>query len=406
MPPEIRTVRITRGPRVLPQAMAALPDANARLRRSIFGQLFTAMHAWPDSSLRRSYVGINHDGQKRAFAVALLGEGADDNGGPYRAIFENVVRELQTDSLPLPDGHPCLLPFFIPCPNRSGGTHTAGSSDGFVMNPGPNARSASALSFYQFLGKLVGIAVRHGLQLGLQLSPLVWRVVAGLPLGVEDLLQVDARAPAPGRSGSNPPAGAETVAASDGSTCLTLPDKVAAPSLAHRAALARLRESEPQLAAFRSGIASVVPVELLGLMREGEVEELVCGIPDVRVQVLQAIANCDRDAPHVKWLWEVLEEATPEERSEFLQFVWARSRLPATAAMVATPFRIDKAAFVPEGKDPDAFLPKASTCFFTLNLPAYSSKEVLRQRLFFAMKHSPNMDADVVLHSAEGWADM
>ena len=176
--------------------------------------------------------------------------------------IENVVRELQTDSLPLPDGHPCLLPFFIPCPNRSGGTHTAGSSDGFVMNPGPNARSASALSFYQFLGKLVGIAVRHGLQLGLQLSPLVWRVVAGLPLGVEDLLQVDARAPAPGRSGSNPPAGAETVAASDGSTCLTLPDNVAGPSLAHRAALARLRESEPQLAAFRSGIASVVPVEL------------------------------------------------------------------------------------------------------------------------------------------------
>ena len=52
---------------------------------------------------------------------------------------------------------------------------------------------------------------------------------------------------------------------------------------------------------------------------------------------------------------------------------------------------------------PDSYLPHAQTCFFSLSLPNYSSKEILRAKLLYAINNSPNMDADVRLHSAEGW---
>ncbi len=55
---------------------------------------------------------------------------------------------------------------------------------------------------------------------------------------------------------------------------------------------------------------------------------------------------------------------------------------------------------------PDAFLPTAQTCFFSLALPRYSCKEVLRDKLLYAIHHAPNMDADVRLNNAEGWADV
>ncbi len=38
-----------------------------------------------------SYVGKGHGGQKRAFKVKFLGEGVNDYGGPYRAVFEQVL---------------------------------------------------------------------------------------------------------------------------------------------------------------------------------------------------------------------------------------------------------------------------------------------------------------------------
>ena len=45
---------------------------------------------------------------------------------------------------------------------------------------------------HRFLGKLIGTAVRHGLQMGLDLSPLVWRPLAGLPLSSKHLELIDA----------------------------------------------------------------------------------------------------------------------------------------------------------------------------------------------------------------------
>lgn len=43
---------------------------------------------------------------------------------------------------------------------------------------------------------------------------------------------------------------------------------------------------------------------------------------------------------------------------------------------------------------PDDFLPESYTCFFLLKMPRYSSKEVLRQKLKYAIHFCKSIDTD------------
>ena len=66
-------------------------------------------------------------------------------------------------------------------------------------------------------------------------------------------------------------------------------------------------------------------------------------------------------------------------------------------------FRQDLALSDPAA--PDRYLLTAKTCFFSLELPRYTAKSVVRERLLLSIHPSPTMDMDVVLHGAEGFID-
>jgi hypothetical protein len=429
-PREIRLIRMNRV-KATPSRLGAIQNPSERLRHSVFGQLHREMRGWPNSTCRRAYVGKGHGGQKRAFKVKFLGEGVNDYGGPYRAVFEQVVDELQSDQLALPGRHlgdRCLLPLLIPCPNRVG--HVGANQDQFLLSPGPVGSSPGSQELAQFLGKLVGMAVRHGLQMGLDLPAAVWRPLVGLSVGPHQLEAIDLLAEkllkdveASGKaleSGelSEPPAEwahlTMTTHLSDLREVSLVPGGSCIPvtrenwrEFVSLTRLRRLQESSTMLRALREGLSAVLPVEVFPLFTPMELERLICGVPSVDVDLLKQCTeyDCvDPDSPHVQAFWEVLQEMQPEERTAFLRFVWARSRMPSSANDFPMSFKIQ----APQGgahETPDSYLPHAQTCFFSLSLPAYSSKEVLRQKLLFAINNSPNMDADVRLHSAEGWAD-
>uniref|UniRef100_I2CP01 E3 ubiquitin-protein ligase HERC2 n=1 Tax=Nannochloropsis gaditana (strain CCMP526) TaxID=1093141 RepID=I2CP01_NANGC len=458
-PRDIKTIKINRV-RASASRLASIRNMNERLRLSVFGQLHKEMRAWAHSSFRRAYLGKGHGGQKRAFKVRFLGEGVNDYGGPYRAIFEQVVDELQDDRhlLPLsapsrhrPGGEKCLLPLLVPCPNRAGAVGP--NQDKFVFSPGPP--SPLALELMQLLGKMVGMALRHGLPMGLDLPATVWRPLVGLPLqrdtlgsldvlAVKNLEQVERTAQvAEARAGGAGPEGTTASSSlvpegweeeltfsthlSDGSlVVLPHPPYLSAPGgvdlekeparvtranwqeYVRLVETVRLKESAAMMGAFQEGMAAVVPQELLPLFTEEEVEQLICGVREVDVELLRKCTDyedgVDPDAPHVKAFWEVLEEMQAEERTDFLRFAWARSRMPASAKDFPMNFRLQG----PQGgakEKPDDYLPHAQTCFFSLSLPQYSSKEILREKLLLAISNSPNMDADVRLHTAEGWSE-
>ncbi|KAF1772112.1 Ubiquitin-associated domain [Phytophthora cactorum] len=431
-PREIRVIRINR---IQAQAskLSLLSQPGDRLRRSVFGQLYREMRAWSDSFFRRAYCGKGHGGQRRAFKVKFLGEGVNDYGGPYRAVFEQIVDELQMDNVELAKGEQGLLPLLIPCPNRRSATGI--NQDKFLLNPSCGtallANGPMALDLHRFLGKLIGTAVRHGLQMGLDLPSLVWRPLAGLEVSRAHLESVDVAAANNLTRVEELSTDTET-AAQEAEEVLgyltlstTLSDGVEVPlvpqgekmpvTLANRELYVqlvkktRLTESSQQLAALKDGLASVLPMELAPLFTPRELEVLICGRREVDVDLLHQCTEysegADEAMPHVQHFWEVLREMTSEERTSFLRFVWARSRMPNSAKDFPMNFKLQTAQDPGASSQPDLYLPHAQTCFFALRLPAYSSKEVLRTKLLYAIQNSPNMDADVRLHNAEGWAD-
>ena len=88
-----------------------------------------------------------------------------------------------------------------------------------------------------------------------------------------------------------------------------------------------------QVSAVREGMARVVPVPLLSLFTGPELETMVCGSPDIPLDLLKSVVTykgVDVNAPLVRWFWETLESFSNAERSLFLRFVWGRTRLPRT----------------------------------------------------------------------------
>ena len=90
--------------------------------------------------------------------------------------------------------------------------------------------------------------------------------------------------------------------------------------------------------------------------------------------------------PHIQCFWRVLRSFDDSQRSAFLRFVWARSRLPATQDFHQK-FKIQAAVGEGQKGDADKSLPKAHTCFFSLNLPKYSNDEVTKKQLLYAVEN-------------------
>ncbi|CAM9475422.1 unnamed protein product, partial [Hapterophycus canaliculatus] len=89
-------------------------------------------------------------------------------------------------------------------------------------------------------------------------------------------------------------------------------------------------------------------------------------------QAIAEYSGCRKEQPHIKLFWQALREFTPQERSMLIKFTWGRTRLPLTAEGFSQRFKLQSFVRSPA----DDYLPVAHTCFFSLELPAYSSLEV------------------------------
>ena len=101
----------------------------------------------------------------RVWKVKFIGESVDDCGGGYSESIAEMCDELQNGSLPL----------LIVTPN--GRDESGSNRDCFILNP--DAISPVHLSMFKFLGVLIGIAIRTGSPLSLNLAEPVWKQMAG-----------------------------------------------------------------------------------------------------------------------------------------------------------------------------------------------------------------------------------
>ena len=50
---------------------------------------------------------------------------------------------------------------------------------------------------------------------------------------------------------------------------------------------------------------------------------------------------------------------------------------------------------------PDSSLPHAATCFFALELPLYSSIDIMRDKLLYAIRHCADIDNDFAVNESD-----
>ncbi|XP_019484450.1 PREDICTED: E3 ubiquitin-protein ligase HERC2 [Hipposideros armiger] len=354
--------------------------------KSVFGQMCAKMSSFsPDSLL------LPH----RVWKVKFVGESVDDCGGGYSESIAEICEELQNG----------LTPLLIVTPN--GRDESGANRDCYLFSPA--ARAPVHTNMFRFLGVLLGIAIRTGSPLSLSLAEPVWKQLAGMSLTIADLSEVDKdfipglmyirdneatseEFEAMSLPFTVPSASGQDIQLSSKYTHITLDNRAEYVRLAINY---RLHEFDEQVAAVREGMARVVPVPLLSLFTGYELETMVCGSPDIPLHLLKSVATykgTEPGAPLVQWFWEVMETLSTSERSLFLRFVWGRTRLPRTIAdFRGRDFVIQ---VLDKYSPPDHFLPESYTCFFLLKLPRYSCKQVLAQKLKYAIHFCKSIDTD------------
>nr|XP_010929754.2 LOW QUALITY PROTEIN: E3 ubiquitin-protein ligase UPL2-like [Elaeis guineensis] len=148
----------------------------------------------------------------------------------------------------------------------------------------------------------------------------------------------------------------------------------------------------PQINAFMEGFNELIPQDLISIFNDKELELLISGLPDIDLDDLRAnteYSGYSNASPVSQWFWEVLQGFSKEDKARFLQFVTGTSKVPLEGFSAlqgisgSQKFQIHKAYGSPH------HLPSAHTCFNQLDLPEYTSKEQLQERLLLAI-HEAN----------------
>lgn len=95
----------------------------------------------------------------------------------------------------------------------------------------------------------------------------------------------------------------------------------------------------------------------------------------------------------IAYFWSMLRHRfNDQQRSDFLTFVHGRSRLPtSTQEIEQVPFTVmrpanSRTAHLTQVQI-DKQMPMAHTCGFALELPSYSSLDIMTDRLLYAIQH-------------------
>uniref|UniRef100_A0A8C2UVN3 HECT-type E3 ubiquitin transferase n=1 Tax=Chinchilla lanigera TaxID=34839 RepID=A0A8C2UVN3_CHILA len=139
-----------------------------------------------------------------------------------------------------------------------------------------------------------------------------------------------------------------------------------------------------QLAAFYYGFHSVCASTALMLLRQEEVEILVCGSPELDMRVLQRSTQYDGYAKTgltIRYFWDVMLGFPLDLQKKLLHFTTGSDRVPV-GGMADLNFKISK------NETSTNWLPVAHTCFNQLCPSSYKSKKDLKQKLIIGISNS------------------
>uniref|UniRef100_A0A8C1V606 HECT domain containing 3 n=1 Tax=Cyprinus carpio TaxID=7962 RepID=A0A8C1V606_CYPCA len=248
----------------------------------------------------------------------FIAEGIIDQGGGFRDSLADMSEELcpSSSECPMP------LPFFTRTSNQGAGE----ARDFYVPNP-----SCREFHKFEWIGQLMGAALRGKDFLVLALPGLVWKQLIGEAVSwTKDFPAVDSvlvklleAMEHMDKDTFDFKFGQElvyTTPLSDGRLVELIPggsgvvvryeDRMEFIRLVQKS---RLEESREQIAAIQAGLVKVVPQAVLDLLTWQEVEKKVCGDPEITVEALKRLTryeDLEQTDVRVQYLWEALMNFT------------------------------------------------------------------------------------------------
>ncbi|CAF4423535.1 unnamed protein product [Rotaria socialis] len=146
------------------------------------------------------------------------------------------------------------------------------------------------------------------------------------------------------------------------------------------------KSCEKQYQAFSAGFRRVINSKPLELFYPDELMAFVIGNTNYDWNEFQKKTEYKGEYhanhPVIQWFWQVFHKLGENEKKKFLLFLTGSDRVPVFGWSQTLPMTIQRS------HTDDAHLPVSHTCFNILDMPLYSSKEILKAKLLEAIQHN------------------
>ncbi|XP_055521166.1 E3 ubiquitin-protein ligase NEDD4-like isoform X3 [Leucoraja erinacea] len=286
------------------------------------------------------------------------------------------------------------------------------ATDNYTLQINPNSGLCNEdhLSYFKFIGRVAGMAVHHGKLLdGFFIRPF-YKMMLGKSITLKDMESVDGEYFNSLRwiLENDPseldlrfcideenfgqtyqvdlkPGGSDTVVTNENKREYI--DLVIQWRFVNRV--------QKQMNGFMEGFTELVPIDLIKIFDENELELLMCGLGDVDVNDWRQHTvyknNYCTNHPVIQWYWKAVLLMDAEKRIRLLQFVTGTSRVPMNGFAELYGSNGPQLFTIEQWGTPDK-LPRAHTCFNRLDLPPYESFEDLREKLLLAVENAEGFE--------------
>eukprot|EP00178_Gracilaria_changii_P025180 TRINITY_DN771_c0_g1_i1.p1 TRINITY_DN771_c0_g1~~TRINITY_DN771_c0_g1_i1.p1 ORF type:complete len:1803 (+),score=292.16 TRINITY_DN771_c0_g1_i1:174-5411(+) len=146
---------------------------------------------------------------------------------------------------------------------------------------------------------------------------------------------------------------------------------------------------EKQIEAFKEGFYEIIPLEDCKIFNELELELLMSGLPDIDVSDLKAnveYTGYTASSPQVNWFWRCVSKMDQEDLARLVMFVTGTSKVPLEGFSQLQGMNGVQKFQIHRVSGDTMRLPSAHTCFNQLDLPEYSTADILSERLLRAVR--------------------
>lgn len=358
----------------LSQEMYDRPKLSITVRRDqVFLDSYRALFFKSDEEIRKSKL-----------EITFKGESGVDAGGLTREWYQVLSRQMFNPDYAL----------FIPVasekttfrPNRTSG-----------INP-------EHYSFFKFIGMIIGKAIRDQCYLDCHFSREVYKNILGKPVSLKDMESLDLDyyksliwilenditdiieetfSVETDDYGEH-----KIIDLIENGRNVTVTEKNK-QDYVKRIVEYKLQESvNGQMDNFLQGFHALIPKELISIFDEQELELLISGLPDIDVDDWKnntSYVNYTSSCKQIGYFWRAVKSFDTEERAKLLQFVTGTSKVPLNGFKELSGVNGICKFSIHRDYGSIERLPSSHTCFNQLDLPAYTSYEMLRGSLLLAI---------------------